>query len=65
MNRTWKDAACEVAWNKIRHGRDAIYMPLFLEGINNCVFYDCGDLKVFTAFRAAFMKWLDESEAKR
>ena len=37
MNRTWKDAACEVAWNKIKkHGLEmGVEHPAWLFGLGN------------------------------
>ena len=66
MNRTWKDAACEVAWNKIKkHGLEmGVEHPAWLFGLG---IHDDG-IPIeydFTAFRAAFMKWLDENEVKK
>jgi hypothetical protein len=74
MNRTWKDAACEVAWNKFRKTSHAGFnVKAFLRGNMICtgnfvvpsesiiIIGGCAS----TTFRAAFMKWLDENEVKK
>ena len=78
MKRTWRDAACEVAWNATKKYEDRYGVLIgraFLQGIempNYCftlfsgdhspVKHECFDSETFPAFRAAFMKWLDENE---
>lgn len=79
MKRTWKDAACEVGFKKMRslHKTELfkIYFKffnvkdflsgLFATGARH--FYGSEYIQIsndFPAFRAAFMKWLSENEVK-
>lgn len=77
MNRTWRDAAAEVAWNKSQKRK--FYMntvnfnpALFLanqnpfrEAFDSVKTGICFINTNFFDFRAAFMKWLDENEVKK
>lgn len=74
MNRTWKDAACEVAWNKFRKTPHAgLNIKAFLQGNRICTgnFVTTSESIIIIGtclsgtFRAAFFKWLDQNEVKR
>lgn len=69
MNRTWKDAWCEILWNYFvqRFAANCTKCSIWLRGFQSKDFYFEVERQFanFTAFHAAFMKWLDESEAKR
>jgi len=74
MNRTWKDAACEVAWNWLQQNwmkTRWFCIEGFLNGVppialgyikHKC---DLERYNTFNAFRAAFMKWLEDNEANQ
>lgn len=80
MKRTWRDAACEVAWNIVQKYVEYSvigFLPrIFLaegKGVLLCFPEELVEHKgrfvaiansEFLAFRAAFMKWLDENEVK-
>lgn len=72
MKRTWKDAACEVAWNRIQKYRCKFTFTAFCplgtlqETTPSVIFTRVGFVipPDFPAFRAAFMRWLDENEVK-
>ncbi len=72
MNRTWKDACCEVACNKfmsIPYGETCHFNPeMFVAGIKDCrnedahynhdfLYADC-----ICQFKAAFTNWLNDKE---
>jgi len=78
MKRTWKDAAVEVAFNKIKRFKpnfliEGIYISDFLKGDSRNLSVDSkiGRTKDiientnFNDFRAAFMRWLEENEQKK
>ena len=77
MNRTWKDAACEVAYNRGKElYKDLKYeynlsMHCVVGPISKYDFFDKFSISYirftldFTIFRAAFMKWLDDNEVKK
>ena len=85
MKRTWKDAAVEVAWKRIKEFSSVFYFneslrfcfESFLSGDepltvchfpqleNDWSFVFTRNISNFPAFRAAFMKWLDENEVKK
>jgi len=62
--RTWKDAACEIAWNKIKQGENALYMEEFLKGDSNCIAIYSGPKETFPGFKIAFMKWFEKNPKK-
>jgi len=78
MRRTWKDACCDVALNKVakeyRENYPFFYLNHFMQGIFDFLWGMCGagpgnpihidSYATKDELRAAFMKWLDENEVK-
>ena len=68
MNRTWKDAACEVAWNKMNKNGErcrSISIIQFLKGDKQCLYEEYMFTANFDDFRKEFMEWLDENEVRK
>jgi len=67
MKRTWKDAACEVAWTHFEVYKNSVCLKCFLAGRSaNWFSHEPTQVyahnKTFAEYRAEFMKWLEENK---